>query len=126
MIIYPNIEQNQPKMSLKNHKLRRNSDFRRVFYRGFSVANRFYVLYVIKKDLTRNTNVGFSVSKKVGNAVIRNRVKRIGREVVRKEIFRFSHGYDLVIIARHDAANLTFWQARDFLMQLLRKAKLIE
>ncbi len=121
-----NIQDVSFKLSLKWHRLKRNSDFRKVFYRGNSVANRFYVLYVIKKDRKRKTRVGFSVSKKVGKAVVRNRVKRICREVMRKRVYQFENGFDLVIIARSDAAHLSYAQAEKYLDQLLVRAKISE
>ncbi len=121
-----NIQDTSFKLSLKRHRLKRNSDFRKVFYRGNSVANRFYVLYVIKKDRKRKTRVGFSVSKKVGKAVVRNRVKRICREVLRKRVYQFENGFDLVIIARSDAAHLSYAQSEKYLDQLLVRAKISE
>ncbi len=121
-----NIQDVSFKLSLKWHRLKRNSDFRKVFYRGNSVANRFYVLYVIKKDRKRKTRVGFSVSKKVGKAVVRNRVKRICREVMRKRVYQFENGFDLVIIARSDAAHLSYALAEKYLDQLLVRAKISE
>lgn len=121
------IEQNGViKFSLKNHRLKKNYDFRRVFLKRVSVANRFYVLYFIKKDLRNKTRIGFSVSKKVGKAYVRNRVKRIAREVIRKRVNEFEYGYDLVIIARVESAQIGYDLSEQYLIQLLRKARLIE
>ncbi|PWI56809.1 ribonuclease P protein component [Sulfoacidibacillus thermotolerans] len=113
------------KLTLKGHRLRRNGDFRYVFARGSSVANRYYVLYVLKKDRTKSTRVGFSVSKKVGNAVVRNRVKRLLREIMRVQIQNFTTGYDLAIIARKEAANLNYAKVSKEILKLLVRAKLL-
>lgn len=108
--------------SLKGHRLKRNRDFRVVFARGSSVANRFYVLYVIKKPQPSELRIGFSVSRKVGNAVSRNRVKRVLREVFRKWIPELPGSLDLVVIARKDAAPLGFAEADRQMRALWRKA----
>lgn len=113
------------KRTVKGHRLQRNGDFRFIFAKGNSVANRLYVLYVIRKDSSRPSRVGFSVSKKVGNAVVRNRVKRRMREIVRKQLWRFSNGYDLVFIARKDAAAAAYAESENQLVRLLIKGKVI-
>ena len=111
--------------SLKNHRLRRNRDFRIVFARGTSVANRFYVLYVIKKPSESEVRVGFSVSKKIGNAVTRNRVKRILREAMRGMVNELPAGCDCVLIARKDADGLGLWSAAKQVRSLLVRARLV-
>lgn len=113
------------KESLKGHRLQRNRDFRIVFHRGQSVANRYFVLYVNKKETSLATRTGFSVSKKVGNAVVRNRVKRLLREVLRKQIGAFQRGYDVVVIARKEASALSYCDVEKQISQLLRRAKLL-
>ena len=113
------------KRTVKGHRLQRNGDFRFIFAKGNSVANRLYVLYVIRKDSSRPSRVGFSVSKKVGNAVVRNRVKRRMREIVRKQLRRFSKGYDLVFIARKDAASAAYAESEIQLVRLMIKGKVI-
>ena len=114
------------KLTLKGHRLQRNGDFRFIFAKGNSVANRLYVLYVIRKDRSRPSRVGFSVSKKIGNAVVRNRVKRLMREIVRKRLWRFTGGYDLVIIARKGAAEAGYMESETQLAKLLMKAKVMD
>jgi ribonuclease P protein component len=108
--------------SLRGHRLKRNRDFRIVFYRGKSVANRFYVLYVSRRVSGEPARVGFSVSKKVGNAVLRNRVKRLLREVMRVRAQTLPDGVDVVIIARKDAAGLGLQQVDRQVQTLLRRA----
>ncbi|MCY0870828.1 MAG: ribonuclease P protein component [Firmicutes bacterium] len=110
------------RLSLRGHRLKRNRDFRIVFYRGKSVANRFYVLYVSRRISGGPARVGFSVSKKVGNAVVRNRVKRLLREAMRVRAGSLPDGLDVVIIARKDAVELSLQQVDRHLQTLLRRA----
>ena len=84
------------------------------------------MLYVIRKDRSRPSRVGFSVSKKVGNAVVRNRVKRLMREILRKHLRRFPSGYDLVVIARKGAAESAYVESETQLLKLLMKARVMD
>lgn len=104
----------------KTHRLKDNRDFRRVFQKGKSYANRFLVLYHAPNQLGCY-RVGFSVSKKVGNAVVRNKVKRYLREAVRAAELDSSLSVDFVIIARPSAADLDFDGFRTNLVHLLVK-----
>ncbi len=113
------------KVSLKGHRLQQNRDFRTVFLHGTSVANRYYVLYILKRRKAEATKVGFSVSKKVGNAVVRNRTKRLLRESLRLHVHHFNCGYFLVVIARKDAPCLkTLTDVDKQIVILLKRAKL--
>jgi ribonuclease P protein component len=78
------------------------------------------VLYALRQRST-NIRVGFSVSKRVGNAVVRNRVKRLMREAVRHELPRVRPGIDLVFIARPAAAGAAYDEVREAVCYLLRK-----
>ena len=91
------------------YKLRKNTEFRLVYRRGKSYANKLLVLYVFnnKKNINEENElynkVGISVSKKVGNSVVRHRTTRLIRESYRLNQDNLKTGYDMVVIARQTA-----------------------
>jgi ribonuclease P protein component len=107
-------------MLQKEHRLTDKRDFQRVFHHGQSFANRYLVLYYLKNRNSGPFRVGFSVSKKVGKAIVRNRVKRLLREAFRLEKERVKDAADLVVIARPSAAELDFDTIRQNVLHLLR------
>ena len=78
--------------------LRKNWEFQAVYRNGKSKANRCFVM-IIKKNDTSSNRVGISVSKKVGNSIVRHRVTRVIREVMRLHWGEIKSGYDIVIVA---------------------------
>ena len=87
--------------------LKKNIDFGKVYRKGKSRANRQLVLYILSNGTDKN-RLGISVSKKVGNSVVRHRIKRLIKEAYRLNEPAFARGYDLVFIARIDAAGKTY------------------
>ena len=79
--------------------LKNNRDFVNVYTSGKSYANKFLVIYTLKNNSDRN-RLGISVSKKVGNSVIRHRLKRLIKESYRLHEKMFNSGLDIVVIAR--------------------------
>ena len=99
------------------NSLRSNRDFQNVFKSGRSYANKYLVMYVSKNQLSEN-RLGISVSKKVGNSVVRHRVKRLIKESYRLQENIFNSGLDIVVIARNNAAGFTYQEAESALLHL--------
>jgi ribonuclease P protein component len=96
-------------MATKRSRLSRSSDFQRIYRQGSSTASRFLVLYSFKRPLEtggEGPRLGLSVSKKLGGAVVRNRVKRLLREAFQGCAGHLAEEYDLVVIARPNLLEL--------------------
>ena len=87
-------------------RLSRSAEFERVYRRGRSTANRHLVLYAFPNDSTDRPRLGLSVSRKVGGAVQRNRVKRLLREAFARTEPELKPGQDVVVVARPAALEL--------------------
>ena len=89
-------------------RLSRSAEFERVYRQGRSKANRFLVLYAFPRDegAAEGARLGLSVSRRVGGAVDRTRVKRVLREAFWQEAERLPEGSDYVVVARPDAKAL--------------------
>lgn len=87
-------------------RLTRSAEFERVYRQGRSWANRQLVLYAFPNPEAEQARVGFSVSRRVGGAVQRNRVKRVLREAVAAAADELDAGRDLVVVARPDVLEL--------------------
>jgi ribonuclease P protein component len=100
-------------------RLTRSAEFERVYRQGRSCANRHLVLYTFPNTAVQEPRVGLSVSRKVGGAVQRNRVKRVLREAVAQTDDRLPAGCDLVIVARPDVLKLVESDGLDGVAQAL-------
>jgi ribonuclease P protein component len=87
-------------------RLTRSSEFERVYRQGRSTANRHLVLYAFANPASVEPRLGLSVSRKVGGAVQRNRIKRLLREAFAREAGSLARGQDVVVVARPDAGDL--------------------
>lgn len=108
-----------------SESLKKNSDFQQVFKKGTSYANRYLVMYVLENGLEIN-RIGISVSKKVGNSVIRHRVKRLIKENYRLHEAEFHRGLDLIVIARVSAKGRCCREIESALMHLARLHHIVE
>lgn len=108
----------------KSYRVKRERDFNDIFTKGKNVANRKFVVYCLPKDQA-HFRVGLSVSKKLGNAVMRNRIKRRLRHVLiecQKELVTD----DFVIIARKGVEELSYQEIKKNLIHVLKLAKLYQ
>ncbi|GBF32510.1 ribonuclease P protein component [Desulfocucumis palustris] len=105
----------------KLYTIKKNPDFKKVYGKGRSVAGYSMVLYYLPVKTT-GKRFGFSVGKKVGKAVVRNRVKRVLKELCRLNQQWFKEGYDYILIPRKGFSDRSFQQLRDDLGKLTGKA----
>lgn len=99
--------------------LKKNSEFQTVYRGGKSLANRYLVMYVLKNEFGKN-RIGISVSKKVGNSVVRHRITRLIRESYRLNEEKFETGYDFVVISRVTAKGKSYSEIESALLHLGR------
>lgn len=107
-----------------SESLKKNKDFQTVYRTGKSYGNTYLVMYVIPNHLRKN-RIGISVSKKVGNSIVRHRLARLIRESYRLNEDKFLCGYDIVVIARASAKDKNYWDIESALMHLGSLHKLI-
>jgi ribonuclease P protein component len=119
------------------YRLKNKVDFKKVYQSGKSIANQYLVLYVLQRtkenQLIKNNQretaalrVGFSVSKKVGCAVERNKIKRRMREAIRPYLGLINKkNVDLIFIARMKIKGISFSVVEDSMVALLKKARLL-
>ena len=108
-----------------SESLKKYGDFQRVYKRGKSYANKYLIMYILEKDTQKN-RIGISVSKKVGNSVVRHRITRLIRESYRLNEKKFVGGFDIVVIARPGAKEKNFFEIESALLHLGRLHGIIE
>ena len=108
-----------------SESLKSNSDFRRVYRGGKSYANKYLVMYVLENGTDQN-RLGISVSKKVGNSVVRHRITRLVRESYRLHEDMFNSGLDIVVIARSTAKDISYREVESALLHLGSLHKIVK
>lgn len=112
------------------YRLRKNNEFKLVYRRGKSLANSLLVLYIFNNRKNKDQNnlpynkVGISVSKKVGNSVVRSRSKRLITESYRLKEKDLKSGYDFVFVARTAIKDKSYFEVEDAMKKLFIKAGL--
>jgi len=103
----------------------KNKDFQIVYKNGKSHANKYLVMYIYNNESSYN-RLGISVSKKIGNSVIRHRITRLIREGYRQQEDLFQKGWDIVVIARAGAKGRTYQEIESALIHLGKLHYIIE
>lgn len=108
----------------RQYRLAKRKDFNKVYRLGKSAANRQFVVYLLKNPQTAKMRVGVSASKKLGGAVVRNRLRRRIKEIIRLNADHIVPGYDLVIIARKPIVDMDYKEMEKSLLHALKQASL--
>jgi ribonuclease P protein component len=110
----------------KELRVKKNKEFQEAFQKGQSFANRQFVVYSLKKADQDYFRIGLSVSKKIGNAVTRNQIKRYIRQAVFELSDLLAPGNDYVIIARKPAAEMDFFEVKKSLTHVFKVGKVLK
>lgn len=100
-----------------SESLKKNRDFQTVYRNGKSYANKYLVMYV-RENGTEENRLGISVSKKVGNSIVRHRLTRLIRESYRLQEADFNRGIDIAVIARAGAKGKSYAEIESALIHL--------
>ncbi len=107
-----------------SESLKKNRDFQYVYKKGKSYANRYFIMYVLENNQDFNY-IGISVSKKVGNSVVRHRLCRVIREIYRLHEDMFNSGLNIVVIARTSAKDVSYKEAESAFLHLSKLHKIL-
>ena len=108
----------------KAYRIKKDKEFQLVFHKGASFANRQLVIYYLEKKEQDHFRVGLSVSKKIGNAVTRNQVKRYIRQAFIDLENRIKDNYDIIIIARNPVKDMDYHEIKKSMQHLFYKTEL--
>ena len=109
----------------KRYRLQKNRDFQITYKRGKSLGHPFLVL-IFRKTNRPQPRIGISITKKYGNAVMRNRIKRQLREILRGRLDTVKQGYDIVFVVRKEARHADFKRLGDSVHNLLKRGGLLK
>ena len=102
-----------------SESLKKNEDFKHVYNKGTSKGNKYLVMYIIRNDKDIN-RLGISVSKKVGNSVVRHHITRLIRESYRLHEDMFSSGLDMAVVVKTSASDCSYHEIESALLHLAK------
>ena len=107
------------------NSIKKNREFLNVYHRGKSYANKYLVMYVLSNKLDEN-RFGITVSKKVGNSVVRHRITRLIRECIRLQESNILTEYDIVIVARKAAKDKKYQDIESAFLNLCKRQNILK
>jgi ribonuclease P protein component len=110
----------------KSYRVKKEKEFQAVFHKGKSFANKYFIIYQLSSRKQPHFRVGISVSKKLGNAVTRNKIKRKIRQSIFKLSAEIRFDVDFIVIARLASKDLTVDKTLKNLRHVLMIAKVIQ
>lgn len=110
----------------KEFRVKKNKEFQEAFKKGKSFANRQFVIYLLRKPEQEHFRIGLSVSKKIGNAVTRNQVKRYVRQAFHELSGDVQQPFDYIIIARKPVAEMSYHEIKKSLVHVLKVARALK
>ena len=108
----------------KKYRIKKSEDIEKVLKKKCSVGNKNYIIYIMKNSEAKHFRLAMSVSKKIGNAVIRNRQKRLIKQAVNRIKLEILP-YDIFVIARNNSINLTYQEIESNIVYLLKKINVL-
>lgn len=110
-------------MLKKSYRMKKNSQFDYIFKNGKTIKNSKLLIFY-SKSKSSTPKIGVVVSKKIGNSVTRNRVKRLLREIIRQNLSAMNGKYNYIFVARSGIECLTFNEINTILVKLIAKSEI--
>lgn len=108
----------------KQYRLKKNKEYNYIYRKGESVYSKVLTVYFVKTKI-KPFKVGFSISSKIGNSVIRHKVKRKLTHLFREFITQVNPNYNYIFVARAGIENMTYDQLKVEMKKVLTKGKFI-
>lgn len=102
--------------------VKKNEEFKKILDKRQTIGNKYIVIYYNENNIYRN-RYGISVSKKIGKAVIRNKIKRQIKNIIDKHENLFKNNQDYIIIVKKNFLDLNFSEKEKSIIELLKKSK---
>lgn len=106
----------------KIYRLRNNMEFKKVYNGGKNYWNRNLILYVRKNNMI-SSRVGYSITKKIGNSVVRNKVRRRMKEIYRLNFNNIKEGYDLIFIPKKNIVDISYKELESAMLHIMKLSK---